>query len=91
MEQDIAYNAIFKQTEGMIQVCFPDIEQACTFGNTWEDAYEMAVDVLASELANYKERPIATPISIMLDQYPETDITSIISVSVDEQTVDRHK
>lgn len=44
------YYAIFIQTDEAIEVEFPDLPGCVTFGETWEEAYENAVDVLAGWL-----------------------------------------
>ena len=45
------YYAFFHQTKEAIEVEFPDIQGCLTFGDTWEEAYQMAIDALAGCLS----------------------------------------
>ena len=55
------YYAVFVQTDEAVEVIFPDLEGCVTCGDDMEDAYEMAVDVLAGYLEHadekYKKNP----------------------------------
>lgn len=42
------YYGVFNEEEGKVLVSVPDVEICETFGDTWEEAFEMAVDALAA-------------------------------------------
>ena len=46
------YHGVFTKTKDAIEVEIPDVEGCVTFGNSFEVAYEMAIDALAAVLAN---------------------------------------
>ncbi len=57
-----AYYAIFeKNEEGQIEVHFPDLKGCVTFGDNMEEAFEMAVDVLAGWLQTSEPQFIKEP------------------------------
>ena len=45
------FNAIFTEEETSVLVSIPDVEICETFGDSWEEAYENAVDALAACLS----------------------------------------
>ncbi len=45
------YLGVFKYEDGKVLVSVPDVEYCETFGDTFEEAFEMAVDALAGCLA----------------------------------------
>ena len=57
------YYGVFKETKEGIEVEFPDLPACVTYGNTWEQAIENAVDVLAGWLANADEEFVKPPSS----------------------------
>jgi len=68
------YNAIFKKEETGYFVRFPDIPEAITEGETLEEAYEMAFDVLGLMLQNEKG----------VFEYPKASAPSDIKLEDDE-------
>ena len=54
------YYAFFQQTEEAIEVEFPDVKGCLTFGETWEEAYHMAIDALAGCLSALDAHPNAS-------------------------------
>lgn len=55
------YYAIFTKTTEAIEVEFPDLPGCVTFGDTWEEAYENAVDVLAGWFAHAEPQFVKEP------------------------------
>ncbi len=55
------YYAVFKESKKAVEVEFPDLKGCATFGATFDEAYENAVDVLAGWLANAEEQFIKEP------------------------------
>ena len=58
---------ITKEDDGFI-VEFPDLEDAFSQGDTWEEAYENAEDVLNLMLWNREEKNIPVPKSSSIDE-----------------------
>lgn len=79
------YPAIFKSDgdDGSVEVSFPDLEVA-TFGDSFSNAYEMAVDVLCLALATWEEEGIdfSAPSSIF-DLPEKTDSFAMIECDTD--------
>ncbi len=48
------YYAIFTKSDNAVEVEFPDLPGCVTFGDTFEEAYSNAADVLAGWMANAK-------------------------------------
>lgn len=46
---------IYPEDNGQYTVCFPDLNNAATYGNNLEDALDMAVDLLGSWLLDHIE------------------------------------
>ncbi len=57
------YHAIFHETDGTVEVTFPDLEGCVTFWDTWDEAVQNATDILAGWLANAGSRFIKKPSS----------------------------
>jgi len=55
------YHAIFTKTEEAVEVEFPDLPGCVTFGDTYDEAYQNAVDVLAGWLANAEQQFVRPP------------------------------
>jgi len=55
------YYAIFEETNEAIEVYFPDLKGCVTFGDTMEEAFEMAVDALAGWLQESEPQFIKKP------------------------------
>ncbi len=82
------YYGVFKEEEGKILVSVPDVEVCETFGDTWEEAFEMAVDALAACIGNGKENVRdRTSYEDMIRQYPDD---KIMPVPVDEKILESY-
>jgi predicted RNase H-like HicB family nuclease len=55
------YYAVFEQTSEAIEVHFPDLKGCVTFGDNMEEAFEMAMDVLAGWLQESEPQFIKEP------------------------------
>ncbi len=55
------YYAVFEQTSEAIEVHFPDLKGCATFGDNMEEAFEMAMDVLAGWLQESEPQFIKAP------------------------------
>lgn len=71
------YPAIFTQGKRYITVTFPDIPSAITQGETQEEAFEMAQEVLGFALEDYEKYPKASNIVELQKQHPESTIVVI--------------
>ncbi len=71
------YPAVFTQGEHYITVTFPDIPSAITQGETQEEAFEMAQEVLGFSLEDYEKYPKASNIVELQKQHHESTITVI--------------
>lgn len=71
------YPAVFTQGERYITVTFPDIPSAITQGETQEEAFEMAQEVLGFALEDYEKSPKASDIVELQKQHPESTIAVI--------------
>lgn len=71
------YPAVFTQGERYITVTFPDIPSAITQGETQEEAFEMAQEVLGFALEDYEKYPKASNIVELQKQHPESTIAVI--------------
>lgn len=77
----LLYPAIMQQGETAITVTFPDIPEAITQGQTLEEAYAMAQEVLGFALEDYSEYPQASPTSAIQSKYPEAEV-ALISIDM---------
>jgi predicted RNase H-like HicB family nuclease len=82
------YYAIFTQTDEAIEVEFPDLPGCVTFGETWEEAYENAVDVLAGWLAHAEPQFIKEP-SLHTDL--ESIRGEIVPVPIEKENMQMYK
>jgi len=55
------YYAIFTKTPNAVEAEFPDLPGCVTFGDTFEEAYNNAADVLAGWLANAEKQFVRQP------------------------------
>jgi len=55
------YYAVFEKTSEAIEVHFPDLKGCVTFGDNMEEAFEMAMDVLAGWLQESEPQFIKAP------------------------------
>ena len=76
------YYAVFRKEDNSVLVSIPDVEICETFGSTWDEAYEMAVDALAACLSESGTvvHPKTTK-EALADAYPEAEI---VPIPVDE-------
>ena len=74
------YPAIFTKEEKGYSVVFPDLESCYTQGDTLEEAFEMAEDVLSLVLYEYEkeQRFIPEPTSIKKIETTELEIVSLV-------------
>jgi len=82
------YYATFIQRNGSVEVDFPDLAGCVTFWDTWEGAYENAVDVLAGWLANADQQFVKGPSS---REKLEGLAEDIITVPVDEKIMQHYE
>ena len=85
------YYAVFEKTDEAIEVYFPDIENAFTFGSTWEEAHTMAIDVLAAILADMQKRPEATTLDNLLTSELLKKNVKVMAIPVDEQIMQQYE
>ena len=77
------YYAVFNETKEAIEVEFPDLPGCVTFGKTWEEAVDNAVDVLAGWLANAEPEFIKEPsLYVELSTYKGKIMPIILKTSV---------
>lgn len=55
------YYAVFTRTDEAVEVHFPDLKGCVTFGDTMEEAFEMAIDVLAGWLQESEPQFVKAP------------------------------
>jgi predicted RNase H-like HicB family nuclease len=55
------YYALFKKSDAVVEVEFPDLEGCVTFGEDWDEAYENAIDALAAWLAHAQANFVHSP------------------------------
>ncbi len=79
------YYAVFNQTDEAVEVYFPDIENALTFADTWDDAVVMATDVLAAVLVGIDVRPKRTPFSEL------AHLGHVVPICVDERIMQSYE
>lgn len=63
------YPAVFQKEDACYTVCFPDLESCYTQGDSLQEAYEMAEDVLCLTLYNIEEDKREIP--------PASDISEV--------------
>lgn len=82
------YFAKFTRKRGQVEVKFPDLAGCVTFGKSWEEAYENAVDVLAGWLANAETQFIRTPSS---KEKLEGGKGELIPIAIDEKILKNYE
>ena len=78
------YPAKFKWEETKVLVEFIDFDCAFTYGNSFEDAYYMAQDVLFNILLEYKKKLPAPTLNYMKYEVDENEIISMVELDVIE-------
>lgn len=75
------YPAVFTKEDNMYSVHFPDLEGCYTQGDSIQDAYEMATDILCLTLYNMEEagRKIPSPSEINAVKKADDEFVSFIS------------
>lgn len=73
----VVYPAIFKKVDNGYMVRFPDIPEAMTEGDTINQAYEMAIEVLGLALEDYHIFPKPSAYHSIQQKYPNSIITLV--------------
>lgn len=73
----LVYPAVFEKTDESYIVRFPDIPEAMTEGDTLNQSYEMAVEVLGLALEDYTEFPSPSDVEEIKKDYPNSLVTLI--------------
>lgn len=84
------YYAFFKKTSEAIEVEFPDLLGCVTFGSSFEEAYDNAVDVLAAWLANAETQFIKGPSSYEV-LLPRLKTGMLIPIPIDEKIYESYQ
>ena len=88
MKNTFVYPAVFYPDESSVSVYFPDLEGCLTFGDDFEDAFDMAKDALGGWLSVHLEKnpaPKATPIGdINLKANEKAMLVEVDAVSLKE-------
>ncbi len=86
------YYAVFTKTDDAVEVDFPDLKGCVTFGDDFEDAFEMAVDVLSAWLVSAEEQFIKppSPYEQLKKRYNKSDQT-IFPVLPDKAIMDSYE
>ncbi len=80
------YYAVFEKTDGAVEVFFPDLKGCVTFGDTVDEAFEMAIDVLAGWLQESEPQFIKTPSDFeTVNSHYSDENTFIMRIPVDEK------
>ncbi len=77
MKQMLVYPATFEKGEKYIIVKFPDVPAAMTQGESYEQAYEMAMEVLGAVLEGYETYPSPSSIKDIQDEFPDKTVAVI--------------
>ena len=77
MATKLVYPATFEQDGNYILVQFPDIPVAMTQGDSIEQAYEMAEEVLGVALEDQKEAPKASTVKEIQEAFPDKQVALI--------------
>lgn len=75
------YPALFRKGETAIIVTFPDVPAAITQGKDYNEAYEMAFEVLGLVLEDYADYPEPSNIETLQKEHPE-DTIAIIAIDM---------
>lgn len=79
------YPSVFmKELNGAYSVCFPDFDNVCTCGDDFNDAYEMAVDLLVTVICGEKEDRNTIPNSTPMEKVNLEDIAEYFETTVDQ-------
>ncbi len=61
--KNLKYYAVFTKTEKAVEVVFPDLAGCQTFGEDFEEAFDMAVDALSAWLSHAEKQFVRKPSS----------------------------
>lgn len=86
------YYAIFTKTKNAVEVDFPDLKGCATFGDDFEEAVEMAIDVLSAWLANAEEQFIVEPSTFenLKKKYTKPNLT-IFPIIADKALIESYQ
>lgn len=79
----LIYPAVFTQDGDYIMVEFPEVPEALTHGDTLEEAFKMAVEVLGFSLEDQKELPTPSSLESIHKKYPDGQI-ALVNVDLAE-------
>lgn len=82
------YYAVFRESPGVVEVEFPDLEGCVTFGENWEEAIENAADALAAWLAHAEPKFVKGPSSFEVLKHLSG---RLMPISVDEKVKERYE
>lgn len=71
------YTAVFHRDGKYISVMFPDVPEALTQGETYQEAFEKAEEVLGFALEDYEQLPKATEPEQIKEMYPDGMLTFV--------------
>lgn len=77
MSTKLVYPATFEQDGKYVLVQFPDLPAAMTQGDSIEQAYEMAEEVLGLILEDEKEAPKASTVGDIQKQFPNKEVALV--------------
>ncbi|WP_439647003.1 type II toxin-antitoxin system HicB family antitoxin [Aerococcus agrisoli] len=83
----LIYPATFEKDGKYFLVSFPDIPEAMTQGETMEEAYDMALEVLELALEDKTELPKPSSVESVQTSFPDTTV-ALISIDL---TANRRK
>jgi len=73
---------------GIVEVEFPDLPGCATFGDTWDEAYENAVDVLAGWLAHAEPEFVQPP---SLRESLSAESGELVPIPVNEKIMQQYE
>lgn len=74
----LVYPATFEKGKMYIIVKFPDVPAAMTQGESYEQAYEKAIEVLYAVLKGYKTYPSPSSIEDIQDKFPDKKVELVL-------------
>lgn len=83
------YFAIFKKTDEATEVLFPDLDGCVTFGKSYEEAYDNAVDALAAWMAYAEPQFIVEPSTYESIKYKKG--STLVPIPLDEKILESYE
>lgn len=83
------YYGVFIKNGKQIEVEFPDLPGCVTFGDTWEEAYDNAIDVLAGWLTNAEKQFVNTPSSHEMLEKDKTG--ELVPIPIDKKIMESYE